>query len=196
MPLERMGASIPLHTDAGNSARRRMFRAALTSRSCDSPRSTRVHRSHTLPIDAIGVCSQTYRTNRCGWCFSVAGDLKASAALRGLKCSCALSIELAFRAWKGERYSHCLRQSSGYDVLPTNYMQRILAPIHRPSTHTLRVPTGPGAISSPSRASRQTHIPVICVSYCGCTCASNRLTHFKSAVTQHRHAGLRVTEMA
>jgi len=182
-------------TDAGNSARRRTLRVHSHSRSRDSPRSTRVHPSHTLPIDAIGVCSQTSRTNRCGWC-SFAGDRNASAALRSLKCSCALSIELASRACKGERYSHSLRPSSGYDVLPTNYMQRILAPLHGPSTHTLRVPTGAGAISSRRRASRQTPIPVICVSYCACTCASNRLTHFKSAVTQHRHAALRVTEMA
>jgi hypothetical protein len=42
MPIERMGASIPLLTDGGDLPADRMFRAALTSRSCVSP-----HALHT-----------------------------------------------------------------------------------------------------------------------------------------------------
>jgi hypothetical protein len=38
------------HTDAGNSARRRMFLAALTSRSCDSPQSQHTQRLTCNPL--------------------------------------------------------------------------------------------------------------------------------------------------
>jgi hypothetical protein len=45
--------SFPL-TDAGNSARRRMFRAAFTSRSCGTPHAAQVHRLTRNPLTPCG----------------------------------------------------------------------------------------------------------------------------------------------